>query len=157
MSQASNHVKWCIEKAKKEIEEAKKFGKAQKHRGLVEIKPNLDAAVKHIEKADHNLRMALYVEKGGFSDWAVSASFYCLYHCMLAILAKHGYESRNQTCTMAAIEFLKEEGKISLDDKFIKTLKPGMGEGKVIEMREEYTYGFEIAVQEADIKKLIEL
>ena len=117
MSQAHNHVKWCIEKARKELGEAKKLGKAPKHRGLVEIKPNLDDAKKHLEKADHNLKTAVYMSKGGFSDWAVSAAFYCMYHCMLAILAKHGYESRNQTCTMAMIESLKEDGKIDLDKK----------------------------------------
>lgn len=159
MSQASNHVKWCIEKAKKELEEAKRLGKAPKHRGLVQVKPDIDNSKRYLEKAEHNLKTALYMVDGGFSDWAVSAAFYCMYHCMLATLAKFGYESRNQTCTIAAIEYLKEEGKIDFDDKFIKMLKPDSEEGqfRVIEMREEYTYGFEIAAEGADIKKLMQL
>ena len=160
MSRAANHVKWCIKKAKEELEEAKKQGKAPKHRGLVQVKPSTDDAKKYMEKADHNLKSVIYMVKGGFTDWAVSAAFYCMYHCMLAILAKFGYESRNQTCTIAAIEHLREEGMIDLDDKFIKMLKPDSEEGKelkVIEMREEYTYGFEVAAHEADIKKLTQL
>ena len=160
MSQAANHVKWCLEKAKKELEEAKKQGKAPKRRGLVQGKPSMDDAKKDMGKADHNLKSVMYMVKGGFTVWAVSAAFYCMYHCMLAILAKFGYESRNQTCTIAAIEHLREDETIDLDDKFIKMLKPDSEEGKelkVIEMREEYTYGFELAAQEADIKKLTQL
>ena len=42
MSQASKHVEWCLNKAKKEIEECKKLGKRQKHRGLLKTNPNID-------------------------------------------------------------------------------------------------------------------
>src|SRR3989338_11297305 len=117
MSQASNHVKYCLNKAKKEITGGKK------HRGLVDIKPDISKAGLHIEKAEHNFNAISYFDEGGFSDWSVSAAFYTIYHCFLAILAKHGYESRNQDCTMAAIQFLKEESKIQLGDKFAVALK----------------------------------
>lgn len=153
MSQAANQVKWCLNRAKERLAKGEK-----KHRGLVEVKPNLDAAKKHIEKAEHDLNGVLYIAKGGFSDWAVSAAFYSMYQCMLAIIAKFGYESENQTCTVALVELLKDEEKISIDEKFIKMLKPDSEEQgfSVINMREEYTYGFKIAVPEIDIKKLTE-
>ncbi len=153
MSQAANQVKWCLNHAKERLAKGEK-----KHRGLVEVKPNLDAAKKHIEKAEHDLNGVLYIAKGGFSDWAVSAAFYSMYQCMLAIIAKFGYESENQTCTVALVELLKDEEKISIDEKFIKMLKPDSEEQgfSVINMREEYTYGFKIAVPEIDIKKLTE-
>ena len=73
MSQAANHVKWCLEKAKKELEEAEKQGKAPKHRGLAQVKPSMSDAKKYMEKADHNLKSVMYMVKGGFTDWAVSA------------------------------------------------------------------------------------
>ena len=41
MSRASNHLKWCLNKAKMEIEECKKQGKKIKHRGLFEINPDI--------------------------------------------------------------------------------------------------------------------
>lgn len=153
MSQAANQVKWCLNHAKKQLAEGKK-----KHRGLLEVKPSLDAAKKHLEKAEHDLNGVFYVIKGGLSDWAVNAAFYSMYQCMLAIIAKFGYESENQTCTVALVELLKEQGKISIDDKFIKMLKPASEKQdySVINMREEYTYGFKIAVPETDINKLIE-
>jgi len=44
MSQASKHVEWCLNKAKKEIEECKKLGKRVKHRGLLKNDPNIDEA-----------------------------------------------------------------------------------------------------------------
>ncbi len=55
MSQASNHLGWCIKKAQREMEEAKKAGKRPKHRGLIQIKPNIAEAMKHIERAEYNL------------------------------------------------------------------------------------------------------
>ena len=161
MSQASNHVKWCLNKAKKEIEECKKLGKRQKHRGLLEINPDIDKARDHIEKAEHNLKAISSFKEIGFSDWSIAAGFYSIYHCFLAITVKSGYESRNQTCTIALIELLKEEGKISIDGKYIDMLKEADIEevqwSKVTEMREEYTYGAEISVEDGSkIKTLIE-
>lgn len=153
MSQAANQVKWCLNHARKQLTEGRK------HHVLVEVKPSLDAAKEHLEKAEHDFKSVLFMVKGGFSDWAVNAAFYSMYQCMLSIIAKFGYESENQTCTVAMVELLKEEGKIGIDDRFIKMLKPSSKEEQgfsVIDMREEYTYGFKIAVPEKDIKKLIE-
>jgi uncharacterized protein (UPF0332 family) len=161
MSQASNQIKWCLNKAKKDIEECKTLGKKEKHRGLLEVKPNKGVAKKHIEKARHNLKAIDYLLKGDFSDVSYSMIFYSMYHCFLAIALKFGYESRNQTCTISLIEYLKEEGKIELDDKYIEMLKYADVEKKqessVIEMREEFTYGIELTAQDTKkIKNMIE-
>jgi len=160
MSQASKHVKWCLNKAKKEIEECKRQGKGLKHRGLLKIDPDIDEARKHIGKAEHNLNAISRFKEIGFSDWSIAAGFYSIYHCFLAIVVKFGYESRNQICTIALMELLKEENKINIDAKFIDMLKSAdieeMQENKVIEMREDYTYGVEISVDdETKIKDLI--
>src|SRR3989338_3117662 len=161
MSQASNHVKWRISKANKEIEECKNLGKRIKHRGLLKVEPNLDNAGKHIAKAEHNLKAISKFKEIGFSDWSIAAGFYSIYHCFLAIAAKFGYESRNQTCTIALMDWLKEEGKINIDERFVDMLRyEDIGEAQessVIDMREEYTYGAEISFEnETEIKELIE-
>src|SRR3989344_9089184 len=106
MAHLQNKLKWCIDKAKKE---------GIKHRGLKEIKPDIERSNKHIEKAIHNFEAMKYMIEGNFFDWAVDASFYSMYHCLLAILVKHGYESRNQKCTFAAVESLINDGKIDLE------------------------------------------
>lgn len=160
MSHPVNHVKWCINKAKKELDECKRLGKRLKHRGLVTIQVDIEDARKHISKAEHNLKAIQRFHEIGFSDWSISAGFYCTYHCFLAISLKFGYESRNQECTIALIEMLKEDGKINIDDRFINMLKYAdieeMHENTVIEMREDYTYGIEISVaDDAKIKELI--
>ncbi len=143
MSRASKHVKWCLNKAKKENEECKKHGKRLKHRGMLKISPGIDEARKHIGKAEHNLNAISKFKEIGFSDWSIAAGFYSIYHCFLAIAVKFGYESRNQTCTIALMELLKEEGKIIIDAKFIDMLKSAdikeIQENKIIEMREDYT------------------
>ena len=156
MSHAKNKVDWCLKKAKKEISEGKK------HRGLVETDEDIESARKHIEKAEHNLAAITYFDKGGFSDWSMSAVFYCIYHCFLAISAKFGYESRNQECTIALIKYLKEHGKINIDNEFIKALESydekERYESNVIEKREAYTYGTTISIDnKVEIEKSIKM
>src|SRR3990167_5163906 len=105
MAHLENKLEWCLNKAKKE---------GEKHRGLKEVSPNKEKADKHIKKEEHNFKAMLHLIKGNFPDWAVSASFYSIYHCLLAILAKRGYESRNQECTFAAVESLIKNKKVDL-------------------------------------------
>jgi len=159
MSQSSRHVEWCLNKAKEEIEECKKLGKRAKHRGLLKANPNIDEAKKHLAKAEHNLEGITRFREIGFSDWSMSAGFYCIYHCFLAIAAKFGYESANQTCTISLMRFLKETNKIQLDEKFIELLEyeemEDIKEHSVIDLREEYAYGVQISVKdEAKINEL---
>ena len=139
MSHSENKVNWCLRKAEKEIKEGKK------HRGLLKKEAGLEESKKHIEKAEHNLSAIFYFDEGGFSDWSMSAVFYCIYHCLLAIIEKFGYESRNQECTLALIRYLKEQSKINLDEKFIQALdihsEQERHESNIIEKREDYTYG----------------
>ncbi|MBI5065455.1 hypothetical protein HZA97_04395 [Candidatus Woesearchaeota archaeon] len=94
MSQVSKHVQWCIKKAENEIKECKSLGKKQKHRGLLKVDLDDNEAKKHLAKAEHNLVGITRFNEIGFSDWSMSAGFYCIYHCFLAIAAKFGYESR---------------------------------------------------------------
>ena len=158
MSQSYNHVKWCLAKAKKEIEEYKKHGKRPKHRGLIQIKPNVESAKQHLEKAQHNLQATEYLKNGKFADVSVSTLFYSMYHCFLAIASKFGYESRNQTCTIALIEWLIDEEKINIDKKFVELFRSeddNDGFGTAIKIREEYTYSMNIKVKEE--KKIDEL
>src|SRR3989344_9497102 len=100
MSQSKNKVKWCLKKAEDELKEG------GKHRGLVKAKSDLNKARKHLLKAEHFLRATMYLKKGNFSDISTSTLFYSMYHCLLAIAAKFGYESRNQECTFALIYYL---------------------------------------------------
>ena len=162
MSQASKQVNWCLKKAASEIEKCKKLGKRLKHRGLLKSTPDIEGAKKHLAKAEHNLKAITRFKETGFSDWSVSAGFYSLYHCFLAIATTFGYESRNQTCTISLIRFLKEENKINLDEKFIELLEyeemEEVWEDRVIDLREDYTYGIQISIEdEAKINELIKI
>ena len=150
-SQSSKQLEWCLKKAEKEIEECKKHKRKIRHRGIRKIEPNKKLAIAHIEKARHNLEVLKLLRKEGFSDWSITTGFYSLYHCFLAIAVKFGYESRNQTCTIALIESLQEEEKISLDKNVIEFMKyeeeENTHEDSLIELREEYTYGVNLKVE----------
>ncbi len=150
MGQASNKLKYCINKAKTE---------GVKHRGIKLVEPNMVQAGKHVAKAQHNLKAMLYLIRGNFMDWAVNASFYSMYHCCLAILAKFGYESRNQDCTFAAVEVLIEEKKISLPIEKLRRIslpdrRETLDTDEVIELREDAQYGTETIMDTGRVKNL---
>ncbi|MFH1591838.1 MAG: HEPN domain-containing protein [Candidatus Woesearchaeota archaeon] len=153
MSQVSKQVDWCLRKAQKDIAECRKQGKKPKHRGLLKTKPSAEEAKKHIEKAEHDLSVTEYLVRGGFTDASIGTIFYTMYQCFLAITAKFGYESGNQTCTISLIEYLIEKRKIGLDDRFLKYFKYEDDEVKesVIEMREDYTYGTDTKADKSKI------
>lgn len=155
MSHSENKVNWCLKKAKEQIEEGKK------HRGLLKVEEDLEEAKKHIAKAEHNLNAITYFEEGNFSDWSMSAGFYCVYHCFLAIVSKFGYESRNQECTVALIRYPKEQGKVEFDERFIVALESfdekERHEVSTIEKRESFTYGTTISADNKDFDILTEL
>ena len=115
MSEASNKLDWCLKKAERELK------KSGKHRGLIKTNPELEKAREYIKKAEHYLMATDYLKKGNFSDISVSTVFYSMYHCLLAIAAKFGYESGNQECTFALIESLIEDRKIKFEAFLGKT------------------------------------
>ena len=153
MSKASNHIQWCLNKAKREIE------KRELHKGLVEIEPSQELAFGYVAKAEHNLKAFLHNKNGGFYDWTISIGFYVMYHCCQAVITKYGYESRNQECTLAVIENLIEEGKLNQDfRKYLEAIKSAdkdkKEEEQIQKMREKYQY---TTIIEIDVQKVDEL
>lgn len=127
---AKKKFEWCLKKAE---------------RGLKEIKPDLKEAKFHIDKAVHNLKAMEYFVESKNEDWAVSAAFYAMYHAVLALLYKLGYESSNQECSVAALEYFILTKKIDLDVSYVKMIDPGL-EDSIIKLRERFQYGTEIKV-----------
>jgi|SRR3989344_3095805 len=158
--QVSKRLDWCLNKATREVEECKKQKKKVRHRGLLKIEPDNKLAFGHLEKAKHNLEVFRLLRKNKFSDWSITAGFYTLYHCFLAIAIKYGYESKNQTCTIALIEILQEQGKISINQDIIDFMKyneeENNHEDSIIELREDYTYGIDIEVNNKEQLERIE-
>lgn len=124
---------------------------------LKKIPPNSRRAIEHIEKAKHNLLAADYNIKGKFADWAVSQCYYAMYHGLLAILFKFGYESKNHECTIRAVEYLIGIKKVNLDISdiiFIRTAEQmKMQDAK--SLREEFQYGTKTDVNEEILNILI--
>ncbi|MDD4877953.1 MAG: hypothetical protein PHO02_02865 [Candidatus Nanoarchaeia archaeon] len=146
MSHANNKVEWCLRKAEKELQNGKK------HRGLIQAKPSKEKAYAHIAKAEHYILASDWLHKGNFSDICASTLFYSMYHCLLAIAAKHGFESRNQECTFALINWLIESKKISFDremlDKIALMDTNESIEYTCLELREMYQYGTSLSLKE---------
>ncbi len=155
MSHAENKVEWCLKKAERELKEA------EKHRGLLKAKPNLQKARDYIKKAEHYFMATEYLKKGDFSDISASTIFYSIYHCLLAIAAKHGYESRNQECTFALIYSLIEDGKIDFEKEILDRIA-SLDVNETYEktstgIREHYQYGTELSIKDDLYKDLTAL
>ncbi len=155
MSYAKNKRDWCLKKAERELKES------ETHRGLIKIKPDSKKAGEHISKAEHYLKATDYLKKGNFSDISASTVFYSMYHCLLAIAAKFGYESRNQECTFALINSLIEDNKIDLEkdllDKVSSLDIEKSKEQTTVEVREQYQYGTNLSLKDDLYKELFEL
>ncbi|MBI2136492.1 HEPN domain-containing protein [Candidatus Woesearchaeota archaeon] len=111
-------------------------------------------------KAQRDLDVMELLINGKFIDWAIIASFYVRYHCLLAILAKFGYESRNQECTFALVENLILEGKldIPLEDfhkiYFYDEQDMLKRDNDIVGLREKYQYGTQANVMDIEVKAL---
>jgi len=98
----------------------------------------------------------------GFSDWSASAAFYCLYHGLLAMMAKEGFESRNQSCTFALIDELIMKGRISLtkeelDDIYDQdTAEDLEHSSKILDLRENMQYSVKTSLEEQEFQLLKE-
>lgn len=132
------------EKLNKCFKEGERGG--ERHKGLKKIEVSKDDVMGHINKAIHNFHAITTFKETGYSDWSASAAFYSLYHLLLAILAKYGFESRNQSCTFALIEDLIDKGEVSLTKNdikeiFDKKLKEDLEHSsKILDLRESWQY-----------------
>lgn len=72
--------------------------KGERHKGLRKISFSTEKISLHVKKAIRNFDAIDAFKNIGYSDWSASAFFYSLYHLLLALIAKFGFESRNRTC-----------------------------------------------------------
>lgn len=114
MDKLEKMFEWCLRRGKK----GRKL-----HKGLMRIKVDKEEIQEHIDKAIHNLQAMDYNVEGGFTDWAANAAFYAMYHALLALLHKLGYESRNQECTISAIELFIKRGLVELTLEDIRKVR----------------------------------
>ena len=145
MSQTENHLAWCLKDSNR----------------LKKTNPDLELAKKHLAKSEHNFEVSKALEKLNFPDWALNVGFYAIYHCFLAILAKYGYESRNQSCTVTVLLTLINEKKLLLDKDLILEFDSLDPESKIMSTaranRETATYGVETSIDLNQLKKVKDL
>src|SRR3989339_889038 len=103
MPQIDHHLKWCLKDSRR----------------LVKVKPDLDLAQKHLRKSEYNYGVLQALERLKIYDWALNVGFYAIYHCFLALLAKYGYQSRNQACTITVLLTLINEKKLELEKDLV--------------------------------------
>ena len=140
MQNTKSKLDWCI---RKEL--------------MKKISPNDKISKEHIEKAKHNLRAADYCLKGKFDDWVVSQCYYAMYHSLLAILFKKGYESKNHDCTINAVDFLIETNQITFNKEdltYIRTAEQ-MTSKDAKSLREEFQYGTKTKVNEVLLNDML--
>jgi uncharacterized protein (UPF0332 family) len=144
-------------RAKKKFEWCLKQGEnGRKHRGLKKIKPDFKEAEKQIKKALSDLDTMQYLYQGNRTDWVASAAFYTMYHSLLAILYKIGYESRNQECTITAVEYFIKIKVLNMDENYIKMIRSLQEtEEDAKKVREDMQYGSKTQLENDKCKVLM--
>ena len=143
MPQIDEHLKWCLKDPKR----------------LVKTKPDLDLAQKHVKKSEYNYKVVQTLERLKTYDWAFNVGFYAVYHCFLAILAKYGYESRNQACTITVLHTLINDKKLNFDKDLVTQfdtfdVEKNITNPTVRESREISTYGVETSIDLQQLKRV---
>lgn len=148
---------------KNKLKECLKEGeKRGRHKGLRKIGISKEVVSEHIGKAIHNFNAMDVFYKSGFSDWSASASFYCLYHCLLALLAKRGFESRNQGCTFAMVEEMINAKEISITKEELKEIfdkdvtQNIESSNKILDIRESMQYSIKTSLENKEFLALRE-
>ena len=146
MPHIDKHLKWCLKDTRR----------------LIKTRPDSGLAQKHLKKSEYNYGVVQTLESLKIYDWALNVGFYAIYHCFLAILAKYGYESRNQACTISALLSLINEKKLSLDKELVRQfdtldVEKNITSPTVRESRELSTYGVETSIDLQQLKRVKEL
>lgn len=149
MGKIKSTFNWCL----------KQGSKGEKHKGLKRLaEPDLQESDKQIKKAESDLKTMQYLYDGGRTDWVASACFYAMYHSLLAALYKLSYESRNQECTINAIEHFMKGKVISLEQEYIDMIRLAQQQENKQDaksIREEYQYGTETSMKDELCKQLM--
>jgi uncharacterized protein (UPF0332 family) len=146
MPQIDNHLKWCLKDPKR----------------LMKTKTDLGLAQKHLKKSEYNYSVLQALERLKIYDWALNAGFYAIYHCFLGILAKYGYASQNQSCTITVLLKLIEEEKLNLEKSIVLQfdtldVEENLTNPTVRREREISTYGVETSINLEQLKRIKEL
>jgi uncharacterized protein (UPF0332 family) len=148
---------------KDKLKECFKEGeRVERHKGLRRIEPSQEIIDGHIKKAIHNFNAMDIFKNVGYSDWSTSASFYSLYHLLLALISKNGFESRNQSCTFALVENMIELEEISitkeeLKEIFDKDITEDLEHStKILDIRENMQYSIKTEFKEQEFLSLKE-
>src|SRR3989339_583211 len=146
MPQIDEHLKWCLKDPKR----------------LVKTKPDLNLAQKHVKKSEYNYGVMQTLERLKIYDWAFNVGFYAIYHFFLTILAKYGYSSRNQACTVTVLLTLINDKKLDFDKDLVTQfdtldVEKNIANPTVRESRELSTYGVETSIDLQQLKNIKEL
>ncbi len=145
------------EKLKKCFEDGER---GERHKGLKKTGIHEDKIRGHILKANKNFHAIEDFRKAGHSDWSPSAAFYSLYHLLLALLAKNGVESRNQSCTFAFVEDMIDKGetpltKDDLKEIFDKEVKENLEHSdKILDLREIAQYSTKTSMEDEEFERM---
>jgi len=150
MGKVEKVFSWCLQQGEK----------GEKHKGLKKLaKPNIEESEAQLKKADSDLQTMQYLYDGNKTDWVASTAFYAMYHSLLAVVFKLGFESRNQECTINAIEYFMRQGRISLEQEYIDIIRLAQEQGNKPDaktVREKYQYGTETSMEDKLCQQLME-
>lgn len=125
---------------------------------LIKVHESVEKAEAHLEKANRNLLAATKMNENKFFDWAITCSYYAMYHATMASLWLIGLDARSHECAIAAFEiFYVQERKafpeyaeyLKKAKKLSKTYSDSLEYAKTERIKASYGLG-EISSEEAN-------
>ena len=147
MVKVDNVFNWCLRQGEK----------GEKHKGMRKLGIDLKKSEEQLKKAESDLQTMDYLFKGDKTDWVASTAFYAMYHSLLALLYKLGYESRNQACTINSIEYFIKQEIIGLEQEYIDIIRSAQEQENrdAKTLREEFQYGTKTSMEDDICKELM--
>lgn len=109
------------------------------------VNPSENISYSYLSKSDSNLESAKILLKSDKLEESISLSYYSMYHCLLALLFKHGIKSENHTASIILLRELFKE----------KDLADIIGLAKKERIDKQYYIDFEVTRDDCEdmIKK----
>jgi len=98
-------------------------GAANVPKRLLKVPKSIEKAEEHIEKADRNLLAATLMNDNKFFDWAITCSYYAMYHATMASLWLIGLDARSHECAIIAFETFYVQGERNVGKEYLEYVK----------------------------------
>jgi len=116
---------------------------------LSKIAPSKDLIEKELKETEYDIKSAEESLNKEDYKWCIVKSYYAIFHCIRALMFKHGYKDRKHAGVVIFLEELEKQGII--DSSIVNDYRAALSARESADYR--YTYSRDIAKNILQISK----